>query len=120
MLENSSTDVNKKDLTGRTTLMLVVEYGLAKYNRDEIVEILLQAPQIDINTTNPDTGETVMKLAEKNGRTKIIELLQEYSIKQAKFKAMQKKQFNDNIVSFLLTLEQIGALLHTASKSILK
>ena len=117
MLENSATNVNKKDLTGRTALMSAVEYGWAKYNQDEIVEILLQAPQIDINTTNPDTGETVMKLAEKNGLTKITKLLQEYSIKEAKSKAMQKKQFNDNIVSFLLTLDQIVALLHTASKS---
>ena len=114
MLENSATNVNKKDLTGRTALMSAVEYGWAKY---EIVKILLQAPQININAIYPDTGETVMEMAEKNGLTKITKLLQEYSIKQAKLKAMQKKQFNDNIVSFLLTLDQIVALLHTASKS---
>ena len=120
MLENSATNVNKKDLTGRTALMSVVEYGWAKYNQDEIVEILLQAPQININAIYPDTGKTVMEMAEKNGLTKITKLLEEYSIKQEKLKAMQKKQFNDNIVTFLLTLEQIGALLHTASKSILK
>ena len=115
MLENSATNVNKKDLTGRTALMSVVEYGWAKY---EIVEILLQAPQININALYPDTGKTVMEMAEKNGLTKITKLLQEYSIKQAKLKALQKKQFNDNIVGFLLTFEQIGALIHTASKSI--
>ena len=118
MLENSATNVNKKDLTGRTALMSVVEYGWAKYNQDEIVEILLQAPQININAIYPDTGETVMKLAEKNGRTKIIELLQEYSIKQAKLKALQKKQFNDCIVGFLLTLEQIGALILTVQQDL--
>ena len=90
LLIRNGANVDGKNISGRTALMLASEYGHTK-----VVRLLLDA-EADVNVIEP-WGHTAPMLARYKGHTEIVKLLKNVEIKRQTKKHWRRQRDRKNL-----------------------
>ena len=79
LLDTGEVDVNSKNDAGETPLMMAAAASTIIFENNTVVMSLLDTGKVDIHIRN-NAGQTAQMLAEKDQRSGIVKLLEEYSV----------------------------------------